>query len=115
MQIPHAVATSSCTTAPHLALVVAGIGPGDEVVVPSFSFIATTNAVRYVGATPVFADVHALTGNLTPDTVSSAMTARTRGVIAADHGGVPGELTGIRRAQIGSASEGRRGSEYVVI
>lgn len=96
MQIPHAVATSSCTTALHLALVVAGIGPGDEVVVPSFSFIATANAVRYVGATPVFADVDALTGNLTPDTVRSAVTARTRAVIAVDQGGVPVDLTGIR-------------------
>ncbi len=50
MQAEHAVAVSSCTTALHLALVVAGVGPGDEVVVPSFSFIATTNAVCYVGA-----------------------------------------------------------------
>ena len=58
-QVQRAVALSSCTTALHLALVVAGIGPGDEVVVPSFSFIATTNCVRYVGATPVFADVDA--------------------------------------------------------
>jgi dTDP-4-amino-4,6-dideoxygalactose transaminase len=96
MQIPYAVATSSCTTALHLALVVAGIGPGDEVVVPSFSFIATTNAVRYVGATPVFADVDALTGNLTPDSVRGAMTAQTRAVIAVDQGGVPVDLTGIR-------------------
>src|SRR3546814_6120345 len=56
MQITHAVATSSCTTALHLALVVAGIGHGDEGVVPSFSFIATTHAVRYVGDTPVFAE-----------------------------------------------------------
>ena len=56
---------SSCTTALHLALVVAGVGPGDEVVVPSFSFIATANAPRYVGATPVFADVDPATGNLT--------------------------------------------------
>src|SRR5438445_8053683 len=60
----HAVAVSSCTTALHLALVACGIGPGDQVIVPSFSFIATANAVRYVGATPVFADVEAETGNL---------------------------------------------------
>ena len=57
VQTQEAVAVSSCTTALHLALVVTGIGPGDEVIVPSLSFIATTNAVRYVGATPVFADV----------------------------------------------------------
>src|SRR5437016_4455763 len=53
---PHAVACSSCTTALHLALVVADVGRGDEVIVPSMSFIATANAVRYVGATPVFAE-----------------------------------------------------------
>ena len=51
-QVPHAVAVSNCTTALHLALVVAGVGPGDEVVVPSFSFVATANAPTYVGATP---------------------------------------------------------------
>ncbi len=53
----HAVATSNCTTALHLALVVAGVRAGDDVVVPSFSFIATANAATYVGARPVFADV----------------------------------------------------------
>ena len=70
----HAVATSSCTTALHLALVVAGVAPGDDVVVPSFSFIATANAAVYVGARPVFADVDAETGNLTADTVEAALT-----------------------------------------
>jgi dTDP-4-amino-4,6-dideoxygalactose transaminase len=96
MHIPHAVATSSCTTALHLALLVAGVGAGDEVVVPSLSFIATTNAVRYVGASPVFADVDAATGNLTPASVASAITPRTRAVIAVDQGGMPVDLTGIR-------------------
>ncbi|NUS36118.1 MAG: aminotransferase class I/II-fold pyridoxal phosphate-dependent enzyme, partial [Pseudarthrobacter sp.] len=60
-----AVATSSCTTALHLALVVAGIGPGDDVVVPSLTFIAAANAVTYVGARPVFCDVDPATGNVT--------------------------------------------------
>ncbi|SDH61536.1 DegT/DnrJ/EryC1/StrS family aminotransferase [Microbacterium pygmaeum] len=96
MQAPYAVATTSCTTALHLALIVAGIGPGDEVVIPSFSFIATTNAVRYVGADPVFADVDAGTGNLTGDTVAAALTPATRAVIAVDQGGVPVDLDGIR-------------------
>src|ERR1700733_10337789 len=64
----HAVALSSCTAGLHLALVAAGIGAGDEVIVPSLSFIATTNAVRYVGARPVFADVECATQNLTPET-----------------------------------------------
>lgn len=96
MQSPYAVAVSSCTTGLHLALYVAGVGPGDEVIVPSFSFIATTNAVRYVGAGPVFADVDAGTGNITADTVAPHLTSRTRAVIAVDQGGVPVDLDPLR-------------------
>lgn len=92
----HAVAVSSCTTGLHLALVVAGVGPGDDVVVPSFSFIATANAVRYVGARPVFADIDGMTGNLTAETVAEVLTPRTRGVIAVDQAGVPVDLDSIR-------------------
>jgi dTDP-4-amino-4,6-dideoxygalactose transaminase len=91
-----AVAVSSCTTALHLSLIVSGIGPGDEVVVPSFSFIATTNAVVYVGARPRFADVDVTTGNLTAETVAAALTSRTRAVIVVDQGGVPVDLDEIR-------------------
>jgi dTDP-4-amino-4,6-dideoxygalactose transaminase len=96
MGSPYAVATSNCTTALHLALVVAGIGRGDDVVVPSFSFIATANAPTYVGARPVFADVDALTGDLTAETVEEALTPRTRAVIVVDQGGVPADLDAIR-------------------
>jgi dTDP-4-amino-4,6-dideoxygalactose transaminase len=96
VEAPYAVAASSCTTALHLAMVVVGLGPGDEVVVPSFSFIATSNAVRYVGATPVFADVDLTTGNLTPETVEAALTGRTRAVVVVDQGGVPVDLDAIR-------------------
>jgi dTDP-4-amino-4,6-dideoxygalactose transaminase len=95
-QAGHAVATSSCTTALHLALVVAGVRAGDDVVVPSFSFIATANAATYVGARPVFADVDPVTGNLTPETVAEALTPATRAVIAVDQGGVPVDLDAIR-------------------
>ncbi|HEX7805535.1 MAG TPA: DegT/DnrJ/EryC1/StrS family aminotransferase [Cellulomonas sp.] len=95
-QAAFAVATSSCTTALHLALVVAGVGAGDEVVVPSFSFIATANAAVYVGARPVFADVDPVTGNLTAETVAAALTERTRAVIVVDQGGVPVDLDAIR-------------------
>ena len=63
---PEAVATTSCTTALHLALYASGVGPGDEVIVPSLSFIATANAVWHCGATPVFADIDPLTYNLDP-------------------------------------------------
>ena len=96
MHATHAVAVSNCTTALHLALVVAGIKPGDDVVVPSFSFIATTNAPTYVGARPVFADVEPQTGNLTADTVKTALTPETRAVIVVDQGGVPVDLRSIR-------------------
>jgi dTDP-4-amino-4,6-dideoxygalactose transaminase len=96
MQAEYAVATSSCTTALHLAMIVAGVAAGDEVVVPSFSFIATANAATYVGARPVFADVDLVTGNLTAETVSAVLTAKTRAVIVVDQGGVPVDLDAIR-------------------
>lgn len=96
MGSPHAVAVSSCTAALHLALLVAGVDAGDDVVVPSFSFVATANAPVYVGAQPVFADVDPITGNLTADSVKSALTPATRAVIAVDQGGVPVDLAAIR-------------------
>ncbi|HZK37009.1 MAG: DegT/DnrJ/EryC1/StrS family aminotransferase [Propionibacteriales bacterium] len=92
----HAIAVSSCTTALHLALVVAGIGEGDDVVVPSLSFIATANTPTYVGARPVFADVDPMTGNITAATVEAAFTEKTRAVIGVDQGGVPVQLAEIR-------------------
>ncbi|WP_411701165.1 DegT/DnrJ/EryC1/StrS family aminotransferase [Conyzicola sp.] len=98
VQAPFAVATSNCTTALHLALVVAGIGPGHDVVVPSFSFVATANAPTYVGARPVFADVDPLTGNVTAATLLAALTPETRAVIVVDQGGIPVDLDPIREA-----------------
>jgi dTDP-4-amino-4,6-dideoxygalactose transaminase len=99
-QTKHAVAVSSCTTALHLALVVKGIGPGDEVIVPSLSFIATSNAVRYVGATPVFADVDPMTQNLTVQTIEPVLTKRTRAIILVDQAGIPADLNDV----VGTAS-----------
>lgn len=95
-QASHAVAVSNCTTALHLALKVAGIGPRDDVVVPSLSFIATANAVTYVGARPVFADVEAETGNVSVRTLAAALTPATRAVIVVDQGGMPVDLDPIR-------------------
>ena len=92
----HGVAVTSCTTALHLALVLAGVGAGDEVVVPSFSFVATTNAPRYVGATPVFADVDPLTGNVTAETVAAVLSERTKAVIVVHQGGVPADVEPLR-------------------
>jgi perosamine synthetase len=91
------VAVSSCTTGLHLMLGVLGIGPGDEVVVPSLSFIATANAVRYCAATPVFADVDPATGNLTWETVEPVLTERTRAVLVVHQAGVPADVEPIRR------------------
>lgn len=88
----EAVAVSNCTTGLHLALHLLGVGAGDEVVVPSFSFIATANAARYVGATPVFADVDPITGNLTADTIAAVLTERTRAVIVVHQAGVPADV-----------------------
>ncbi|KQO01830.1 glutamine--scyllo-inositol aminotransferase [Arthrobacter sp. Leaf234] len=96
MQAGHAVATSSCTAALHLALVVAGISDGDDVVVPSFSFIATANAPTYAGARSVFADVDPTTGNVTAETLEAVLTERAKAVIVVDQGGVPVDLGPIR-------------------
>lgn len=95
--VGHAVAVSSCTAALHLTMVAAGIGPGDDVVVPSLSFIATANAARYVGARPVFADVEAQTLNLTPETVAPVLTEHTKAVILVDQAGVPADLDSMRK------------------
>jgi perosamine synthetase len=94
--IDHAVALSSCTTALHVALVLAGIGPGDEVIVPSLSFIATANVVRYVGATPVFADVDAATLDLTAGTIDAVRTDRTRAVVLVHQVGTPADVDAVR-------------------
>jgi len=78
---PHAVAASSGTTALHLALAALGVGPGDEVIVPAFTWVATANAVLYAGATPVFVDVCEGTYNLDCARVPAALSSRTRAVI----------------------------------
>jgi perosamine synthetase len=91
----YGVAVSSCTTALHLSLIVLGIGPGDEVVVPSLSFIATANAALYVGARPVFADVEPDTLNLSADTIKQALSPRTKAVILVHQAGVPADLDAV--------------------
>ena len=79
--VPYALALNSCTAALHLALVIAGVGPGDEVIVPAMTFAATANVVRHVGATPVFADVRLETMCLNPGEIERLRTTRTRAVI----------------------------------
>jgi dTDP-4-amino-4,6-dideoxygalactose transaminase len=89
---PHAVACSSGTAALHLALLALDIGPDHEVVTVSSSFIATANAVRYVGATPIFVDVEPQTGNINPDLVEPAITPRTKAILAVHQLGLPCHL-----------------------
>jgi perosamine synthetase len=88
----HGVAVSSGTGALHLALLVAGVQPGDEVIVPSFAFIAVANSVRFVGAIPVFVDIHERTLNLAPAAVEAAITSRTRAVIVVHTFGIPAAM-----------------------
>jgi dTDP-4-amino-4,6-dideoxygalactose transaminase len=88
----YAVACSSCTTALHMALLVLGVGPGDEVIVPSLSFIATANAVRYVGATPIFAEIDPRTYNLDPADVERRVNPRTKAIMVVHQMGLPADI-----------------------
>lgn len=90
---PHAFAVANGTAALHLMTLAMGLGPGDEVIVPSLTFVATANAVRYAGATPVFADISGpLEPWLDPVAVEAAITPRTRAILYVDYGGHPGSL-----------------------
>jgi dTDP-4-amino-4,6-dideoxygalactose transaminase len=88
----YAVAVSSCTAALHLALLAVGIEPGDEVLCPSLSFIATANAIMYARAVPVFVDVDRTTYNIDPNCMESAITPRTRAVLLVHQVGLPAAL-----------------------
>jgi perosamine synthetase len=92
---PHACAVSNCTTALHLALAALDIGPGDEVITASHSFIATANCIKYCGATPVFVDIDPDTYNIDPVRVAEAITPRTRGIIAVHQMGMPCDLAAL--------------------
>ena len=92
---PHACAVSNCTTALHLALLALGVGPGDEVVTVSHSYIATANAVRYCGAEPVFVDVDPDTFNLDPARLEAALGPRTRAILTVHQMGMPCDLAAI--------------------
>lgn len=78
---PFAVATTSCTTALHIALLSLGVGPGDEVIVPAFTFVATANVCEYVGAKPVFTDINLNTFNIDTEKIEKAITRKTKAII----------------------------------
>jgi perosamine synthetase len=95
--VPHALAVANGTVALHLALAGLNVGPGDEVIVPSLTYIATANAVRYVGAEPVFVDVDPQTWTMCPKAVEEAITSRTRAIIPVDLLGHPSDMDPINR------------------
>lgn len=92
---PHACAVSNCTTALHLALLAAGVQPGDEVITVSHSYIATANVIRYCGATPVFVDIDPHTFNVDPTQIEMALTRRTRAILCVHQMGMPCDLAAI--------------------
>jgi len=97
-RVGHAVAVNNCSAALHLALVALGVGPGDEVIVPAFTWVATANAVVYTGATPVFVDVNEATYNVEVARVIERLTHRTRAVIPVHLFGLPAEVPSLRAA-----------------
>src|SRR5262249_8985773 len=88
----HAAAVSNCTTGLHLALLAADVGPGDEVITVSHSYMATANAVRYCNAEPVFVDVDPATHNLDPTLIEAAITSKTKAIRVVHQMGMPCDL-----------------------
>ena len=99
---PHAIATSSCTASLFLALRAFGVGPGDEVIVPSLTFASSVNTILHAGATPVLADIETQSFGLDPEVLTDLINPRTRGIVGVDYAGHPcrvRELREIARAR----------------
>lgn len=96
----YAVAVSNCTTALHLSMIVAGIGKNDEVICPSMSYIATANSITYVGATPVFAEVHPETYNLDVLDAEKKITNRTKAILLVHQIGMPADIDAFKALAI---------------
>ncbi|MEP7373118.1 MAG: DegT/DnrJ/EryC1/StrS family aminotransferase [Chitinophagaceae bacterium] len=92
----YAVAVSNCTTALHLAMIVAGVGPGDEVICPSMSYIATANSVKYVGAIPVFAEINPANYNLDVNDAAKKITSKTKAILLVHQIGMPADIDAFR-------------------
>jgi len=92
----HCVTLNSGTSALHATLLAYGLGEGDEIIVPSFSFIATANSVLYVNAKPVFADIEEKTFGLDPKSISTKISNKTKGIIPMDYGGLPCKILEIK-------------------
>ena len=107
-QVEHALATTSCTTGLHLILAALGIGPGDEVIVPSFTWVATANAIVYCGATPVIADVDRISFNIDPADVARRVTPKTKAVIAVHLFGLCADMDALRAILPAVVSDHRR-------
>jgi perosamine synthetase len=90
--VGHGVATANGTVSLHLAFAALGIGPGDEVIVPTFTYVASVNAIAYTGATPVFVDSDPVTWNLDPTLIEAAITPRTRAIEAVHLYGHPADM-----------------------
>lgn len=90
--VKYAVATSSGTTALHVALLAHNIGPGDEVITTPFTFIASANSILYVGARPVFVDIDPATFNIRPDLLEAAITSRTKAILPVHLFGLPADM-----------------------
>ncbi len=98
LRVDHAIAVSSGTAALHLSLAGLGIGPGDEVIVPSLTFCATVNAIVYTGAVPVFADIDGLHDlNMSPAAIEQRLTPRTRAILVVHYGGFSCPMDRVRR------------------
>ncbi len=92
----YAVAVSNCTTALHLAMIAAGIGNGDEVICPSMSYVATANCIKYVGATPVFAEVEKETYNISTEHAEKLITKKTKAILIVHQIGMPADIDAFR-------------------
>ena len=91
----YAVAFSSCTSALHIALLLCNVGPGDEVICPSYSFVASANSIVYTGAKPVFADIDLDTYNISADDTKSKITSRTKAILIVHQFGLPCDMDAI--------------------